>query len=543
MNINNNVPSQLKRDFNQIEGQNESPPSKYPKLSSVNEKFAISTDNSPTSLQKQVSKIDGQPEIEKVALDLLGVGSGSEKEVKDPVNEAQLPYWNSIPIELRTMLLSNLDFIDLLKIRPVSQELKAIVDKEIINYVNRKKIFLDDARSNVHIFLKLKMIKDQGKHLKYLGLRNETNLKYFGGIVSYCPNLEEIYMHFSSQDFQVKAAAGIKLLTERNKLSQLKTLSVQAGAGYPNAIGILMDAPLRQLTSLEIATKNYDDLLERICQSTHLSNLKHLSLRCSKLKPESLKKLHSAPFQLSSLDLRCSSIDAQHLKILKDLTNSSKLSLSKIDLSGCKLGDENMSHLADLMKSSNITSLDLEFNNLTEKGIEIIAPHMSQLFSLSVSCNKIGIRGLELILNAKPKLTELYMMGTNIGDQGAQLIFNSTNFKFMHTLDLQDNDLSTELFLGLEGKQFESNLEFLYIGTNSIKNSAADKIAQSKLFSKLKLLGINNTEIGPEGAITILKALHQLKEMWIDDAWTDDETYGKELGKLATSRGCSFEFS
>lgn len=548
MNINNNSSNKLKRDYSQVEGEKESPPPKYPKLHSVVEKLAISPDNSPESLKNRVSENSAQPEIEKVAYDSLEIQPGASEEVKDPVNETQLPFWSLIPIELKTILLSNLDFMDLLKIRSVSQEFKAILDREIIERVSREKTSLD-GDSNIFVYLK-KIIEHHGVHLKYLRLTNEASfdINDFCKIVHSCPNLEEIDISFGNSYAQLKVAATIRVLAQKNRLLHLKTLSI--ACKNERAIQYLTDVPLSQLTTLRIHSGNFNKFLEGICKSTHFSNLNHLSLKGGELNFASLEKLHGAPFRLSSLNLSGTKIGEQELKVLKDLATRSKWNLSEISLSHCSLGDENMPHLADLLKSLNITSLNLVGNSLTKEGIKEIAPYISSLSSLRLSANKIGIEGLELVLNAKPKLTKLYMVGTEIGDEGAQMIFNFENFKFIHTLDLQDNSLSSEFFSSLEKKHIESNLECLFIGSNNIQNSDAEKIAQLSPFSKLKYLDIGFTGISPAGGIIILKALPQLKEMCINNDETDgtidgsvDETVESELDKLAKSRGCKIHYT
>ena len=116
------------------------------------------------------------------------------------------------------------------------------------------------------------------------------------------------------------------------------------------------------------------------------------------------------------------------------------------------------------------------------------------------------------------------------------MIFNFENFKFMQKLDLSLNVLSSNFFSSLEEPQIESNLEVFYLNYNEkLINSDASKIAQSSIFSKLKVLGISRTGINNIGALEILTSLKQLKKMSFLPIFGEDKC--KELVELAKRLG------
>jgi len=98
-------------------------------------------------------------------------------------------------------------------------------------------------------------------------------------------------------------------------------------------------------------------------------------------------------------------------------------SIQQLSLSSCSLTDECMGCIAYLLKmNSNITSLDLSNNRITEIGFSeilyVLQHHSSNLAYLDLSYNKIGNHGISLLINLleNNKLPQLkYLLLKDVG--------------------------------------------------------------------------------------------------------------------------------
>jgi len=98
-------------------------------------------------------------------------------------------------------------------------------------------------------------------------------------------------------------------------------------------------------------------------------------------------------------------------------------SIQQLSLSSCSLTDECMGCIAYLLKmNSNITSLDLSNNRITEIGFSeilyVLQHHSSNLTYLDLSYNKIGNHGISLLINLleNNKLPQLkYLLLKDVG--------------------------------------------------------------------------------------------------------------------------------
>ena len=551
-----NVIPTLKRAFSQFEGENESPTPKYPKISSTvgPEKLAALSDSSTLTLNNKVSPNPGKSKTAQIALDCLEIHA-------DAIASS---LWSGLPYEIKSIIVSKIDFSALFLTTHISKEMKAIVDREIIERINKDKISLDNDK-NTFSYLN-KILKEQGQHLKYLCLKNHdiSGPVAFGLITDCCPNLEEVDITFFYEK-AIHVVYPIAELAHKFMLSHLKKLRLSSiNLGSTN-LGIevakaLAEICLPDLSELDLSCCNLgDEGMLYVAELLKRSKIKRLNLDGNRITSNGIEKI--APFlsKISVLSLSLNKIGTKGLELLLQakpnlvdlnicggeanvLAESPLKDLSEVDLSDCHLGDDSMLYVAELLKRSKITSLNLNCNRITSKGIEKIVPFISKISLLKLSYNQIDTKGLKLILQTKPKLIDLNMCGTEIGDEGAQMILNFENFKFMQKLDLSCNNLSSNFFTSLEETQIESNLEVLHLNDNNeLINSDALKIAHSSIFSKLKILGIINTGIDPECALEILKSLKQLKDMRVssESYWT---VKGIEFDKIAKSMGCKIYY-
>ncbi|MBN9376911.1 MAG: hypothetical protein BGO14_01925 [Chlamydiales bacterium 38-26] len=551
-----NVDPNFKRAFSQLEGENESPTPKYPKISSTvgPEKLAALSDSSTLTLNNKVSPNPRKSKTAQIALDCLEIHA----------NSIASTLWSGLPYKIKSIIVSKIDFSALFQTTHISKEMKAIVDREIIERINKDKISLD-TDEDAFAYLN-KILKEQGQHLKYLGLKNHyiSGPVAFGLITDCCPNLEEVDIAFPYKEV-ISIVHAIAELSQKSMLSHVRKLKLhhtESDSAFSatgtiqgiEAAKALAEICLPDLS--ELALRRFmlgDEGMPYVAELLKKSKIKRLNLKSNWIHSEGIEKI--APFlsKISFLNLRWNTIGTKGLELMLQakpkqvdlnmcrgeanvLAESPLENLSEVNLSYCSLDDDSMLYVAELLKRSKVTSLNLSCNQITSNGIAKIAPFISKISILNLSKNQIGSKGLELILKAKPKLRVLNMFRTEIGDEGAQMIFNFENFKFMQKLDLSLNVLSSNFFSSLEEPQIESNLEVFYLNYNEkLINSDASKIAQSSIFSKLKVLGISRTGINNIGALEILTSLKQLKKMSFLPIFGEDKC--KELVELAKRLG------
>ena len=432
------------------------------------------------------------------------------EELSHAIRDVRPFMWNDLPEEMHVYILSQMSFEELLKLQS-PKEFRDVVDLEIIERINRNKISLDLDKKTFAILLRA--LKNQGIHLKYLGLKSgKCNLKDFEEIINSCPNLEHIQLGCLSGKINLadKHAGIINLLKQDYGSLHSKKNPFLTSDKLP----VIARAPLKTLISLKLEGQDLGDAeFACICNSSNLINLKILDFSTNKVTSAGFQAIAQAKFKLEELYLNnnkitsfVNSLDSlKELKILdlrKNQINAAAIetilqlsehALSCLDLSHNQLTDESLPQTRSL-ENSKLAVLKLGGNKISSPGIEKIAPLFPRLSGLYLDANKeLDINGLELILKEKPKLRELGLSGTSIGEEGVIKIFDFENFSFFKKLNLGQHKLSTKFWLSLgrfkeERTHIGSNLEELNI---SYQENDKEKIEMLLKIFPLKILNLS----------------------------------------------------
>ena len=184
-------------------------------------------------------------------------------------------------------------------------------------------------------------------------------------------------------------------------------------------------------------------------------------------------------------------------KELNILMRSSNL--KTLDLWGNKISDEGAEILS---KNTTLTSLNLYNNDISDIGVEHLSKNMT-LTSLTLSQNDIGDLGAEH-LSKITTLTSLNLFVNNIGDLGVEHLSKNTT---LTSLNLYNNDISDG---GAEILSKNTTLASLTLSQNDIGDLGAEHLSKNATLTSLDL---SDNKIGAVGAehlskITTLTSLN-----------------------------------
>nr|XP_061796626.1 NACHT, LRR and PYD domains-containing protein 3-like [Nerophis lumbriciformis] len=143
-----------------------------------------------------------------------------------------------------------------------------------------------------------------------------------------------------------------------------------------------------------------------------------------------LASVLSSPSNMKHLDLSQNDLSDEGVEILSKELASPNCKLESLDLWNCKLGKGSCHPLASVLSSpSNLKSLSLSLNNLSDEGVEILSkglasPHCT-LESLRLwNCNldKGSCDLLASVLSSPSNLKRLDLRGNNLSDEGVEIL-------------------------------------------------------------------------------------------------------------------------
>jgi small GTP-binding protein len=179
--------------------------------------------------------------------------------------------------------------------------------------------------------------------------------------------------------------------------------------------------------------------------------------------------------------------------------------LTSLNIGGNEIGEAGAQAIAQHL--SQLTSLNIWHNEIGEAGAQAIAQHLPQLTSLNIWHNEIGEAGAQAIAQHLPQLTSLDIGGNEIGEAGAQAI--AQHLPQLTSLDIGHNEIGEAGAQAIA--QHLSQLTSLDIGFNQIGAAGAQAIAQH--LPQLTSLNIEGNEIGEAGAQAIAQHLSQLTSL------------------------------
>ncbi|MEM1293248.1 MAG: COR domain-containing protein [Cyanobacteria bacterium P01_H01_bin.162] len=162
-----------------------------------------------------------------------------------------------------------------------------------------------------------------------------------------------------------------------------------------------------------------------------LNRLQSLTLRNLGLKNTDAMAIAEHLSQLTSLDLSFNQVGEAGTRAIAEHLSQ----LTFLNLVEDQVGDAGV--LAIALHLSQLTSLDLSGSQVGDEAVAAIAEHLSQLTYLSLSLNQVGDAGARAIAEHLNQLTYLHLSGSQVGDEAVAAI--GQHLTGLITLDLESN--------------------------------------------------------------------------------------------------------
>ncbi len=279
------------------------------------------------------------------------------------------------------------------------------------------------------------------------------------------------WLHVTNAQDAVPLAA---ILT-REDLSHLIALDVSWNPSGPGLAAIFQSAPFRsKIARLDIAYTRADPAtVAAVIGSGICPSLKHLGLKGLSLGPDGLKTvldaLNSNSCTLTSLDLNTNNIGDKGIPLLD---SPALHNLETIDLGFNDIGDEGAAALVKMPAVRKLVALDLNYNRITDPGANAIAssPLLQNLTLLNLNYNYIGDYGAEAISRSSSlkNIEDLGLWHNNVGNPGAMALTTASFAWNLRRLNLCHNDITDEGAVVLSSDTNFPSLEFINISTNPI---------------------------------------------------------------------------
>lgn len=234
---------------------------------------------------------------------------------------------------------------------------------------------------------------------------------------------------------------------------------------------------------------------------------------------------------------------------------------SVLKLGGFSLGNVATKLLGHVLThTTNLRTLDLGFNRITDKGATLLARALEQnasLESLYLSGNDIGPAGAKALAQALAKnatLRSLHLSGNNIGEEGATYLADGLKAnRGLRSLYIGTNGIGSNGMKCLAAALTVNKvLEELTLGQNKIGSNGIQHIAAAFAsgHTVLTTLEIGKNAIDQDGAIALAKALcsntNSLQNLYIDNNPMGDvgaSAFGALLAKNTVIRVLDLSYS
>ena len=234
---------------------------------------------------------------------------------------------------------------------------------------------------------------------------------------------------------------------------------------------------------------------------------------------------------LTKLNLQMNNITDKEIKSIINFIKDNNTPLKNLVLKNNKITSEGSVFISDLIKfSKTLKKLDLSFNELKSVGVKNI-------------CNVI-------INSANHSLEQLYLNGNKCNDYCSEDIFNvliNSNSNTLKLLSLSSNFFSNKgLDKILSSLRKNDSLKYLFLSENKIDSKAFSNLANYLQFNKtLKILEMKSSRINNECLDNIMKIFgnnNSLEKFNLYDNYLDFESIVK-FGQYTSKNECLNEIN
>jgi hypothetical protein len=233
---------------------------------------------------------------------------------------------------------------------------------------------------------------------------------------------------------------GCEYLTAANFL-ELNTLILKNNVILEVALKYLANGKFNKLTNLNLVQCSINDEGIRYLSNGVFKELTSLNLGYNEITNTGIKYLSNANFKnLSDLKLNANSIDDEDVKLL---SVSVFKGIKFLDLSNNDITDEGVNILSSSVFTNNIISLIISGNKIGDKGVEYLClaydnNKLSKIKTIRLEFNDITEKGAEMISMSnllKNNLSTLCIFSNNInepGDYFNKILRDNSNKKIIY---------------------------------------------------------------------------------------------------------------
>ena len=393
---------------------------------------------------------------------------------------------------------------------------------------NSQLVVLDLSGNNMNgeVVEHLANVIKNNSGLQHLGLAdNNINSKAVAVLQALKNNSQLVTLDLRRSGITGEVAEDLAQVIQNN--SDLKEL-VLSSNDLKSSGAIVLQALARssQLTSLDLSGNNMTEVVAEDLANVIKNNagLRHLSLAGNYLKSKALIILQALTenSQLVVLDLSGNNMNGEVVEHLANVIKNNS-GLQHLGLADNNINSKAVAVLQALKNNSQLVTLDLRRSGIIGEVAEDLArviQNNSDLKELFLSSNDLKSSGAIVLqaLARSSELTSLDLSGNNMTEVVAEDLANVIkNNLGLQQLNLSDNNLSLSVVVILRALREHKQLKILNLNRNNMTEAVADDLADDlasviKNNSGLEELYLSGNDLKLSGAV-VLQALEKNSQL------------------------------